>query len=167
MAQRTGTTTAKRRGRGSKIDGPPETPFVLQYPGGWRRVPKRELQQLDVETTPAAAIRRSDGRGQVTLTVSGPLEKPVEGMREDFVAALEEKYGDTFDLVTSSIIEVPAGRAMYTSWVLREDGRVQGHLTVQVGQHSYLLDAALLAGASDVARDVGAILGSFAVGAPA
>jgi hypothetical protein len=50
---------------------------------------------------------------------------------------------------------------MYTSWVLREDGRVQGHLTVQVGQHSYLLDAALVAGATEVAREVGAIFGSF------
>ena len=153
--------TARKGGAAQKIAGPPATPFELRYPAGWRKVPKRELQTSEGET-PVAAIRRADGRGFVTLTVRGPLAKPLDDMREDFNRVLAERFPD-FELVTSSTIEVDAGPAMYTSYVLREKGQVQGNLTVPVGETSYTLDAIIPTGATDVAREVGAIFGSFQV----
>lgn len=155
-----GTSTTRRLGRGSKIQGPPETPFTLHYPGGWRKVAKGELQKL--ENTPAAAIRRSDERGIVTLAIRGRLEQSLEELGPDLVKSLSERFDD-FELVTSRTMEVDAGPALYTSWVLRDEGRVQGNLTVPAGDRTYTLDAAMPIGATDVARDVGAIFASFAL----
>lgn len=152
----------KRPGRTQTISGPPATPFELRYPAGWRKVSKGDLQRT-VEETPAAAVRRADGRGVVTLTVRGPLNGSLDQLREDFAKALARRFDD-FELVTSRQIQVEgAGVAMYTSWILRDQGRVHGNLTVPVGDRSYTLDAALPAGATDVAREVGAIFGSFGV----
>ena len=151
----------KRPGRTQTISGPTATPFELRYPPGWRKISKGDLQRT-VDDAPAAAIRRADGRGIVTLTVRGPLAGPIDELREDFAKALASRFDD-FELVTSTELQVAAGRGMYTSWILRDEGRVHGNLTVPVGDRSYTLDAALPSGASDVAREVGAIFGSFAV----
>lgn len=151
----------KRPGRTQTISGPPSTPFELRYPAGWRKISKGDLQRT-VEDTPTAAIRRADGRGLVTLTIRGGLATPLDQMREDFTRALASRFDD-FELVTSRELEVKAGIAMYTSWILRDQNRIQGNLTVPVGDRSYTLDAALPAGATDVAREVGAIFGSFDV----
>lgn len=145
------------------IAGPPETPFRLSYPSGWRKVPATQLQKTG--RTPAAAIRRTDGRGLVTVTVRGPITTPLDQLRTELSAALAERFED-FELVTSAQMRVEAGVGIYTSWVLREAGRVQGNLTVPVGARSYTLDAALPAGATDVAREVGTIFGAFDVRAP-
>lgn len=152
----------KRPARGRTIAGPPQTPFQLSYPAGWRKVPKAHLQK--VETTPAAAIRRVDGRGLVTVTVRGPITISLDELRTGFADALSERFTD-FELVTSTEMQVDAGLGIYTSWILRDEGRVQGNLTVPVGANSYTLDAALPTGATDVAREVGAIFGSFDVAA--
>jgi hypothetical protein len=154
-----------RKGRAQTITGPPETPFRLHYPGGWRKVPKGELQKQP--EPPAAAVRQPDAYGLVTLTIRGPLAYPLPKMREDFLGVLEEKYAENdLEIVSSQDIETAAGVGMYTSWVLRDVGRVYGHLTVQVGQHSYTLDGTLPVGGSEVAREVGSIIGSFEVVQP-
>ena len=154
-----------RPGRVQTISGPAETPFRLRYPGGWRKVPKSELQKQ--AEPPAAAVRRADGRGLVTLTIRGPLAYPLPKMREDFLGVLAEKYaGHDLEIVSSLDIETAAGVGMYTSWVLRDEGRVYGHLTVPRGELSYTLDGTLAVGASDVAREVGSIIGSFEVTQP-
>jgi hypothetical protein len=94
------------------------------------------------------------------LTVRGQLERDLDELGGKLVARLRTEMPD-FDLVTSKIIEVPAGRALYTSWVRQEDGRVQANLTVPVADMTYTLDATLPTGATEVARDVGAIMASF------
>lgn len=168
MARRlSGTSSQKpRKERGQTIVGPPETPFRLHYPGGWRKVPKGELKKQP--EPPAAAVRRSDAGGLVALTIRGPLAYPLQKMREDFLGALAEKYADReLDIVSSQDIQTSAGVGMYTSWVLRDSGRVHGHLTVEVGGHSYTLDGTLPVGGAEVAREVGAIIGSFEVERPA
>lgn len=142
------------------ISGPAETPFELRYPSGWRKIPQAQLEK--VENTPAAAIRRADGRGLITVTVRGPIVASLEELRRDFTQALASRFDD-FELVTSAEMQVDAGVGMYTSWILRDSGRVQGNLTIPAGTRSYTLDAALGAGATDVAREVGAIFGSFQV----
>jgi hypothetical protein len=154
----------KRPGRAQAITGPAETPFELRYPAGWRKVPKREIQKEGGEGT-VVAIRRADGRGVVTVSVRGRLDSPLNEIRESFANELAERMPD-FELVTSTEVRVDAGIGMYTSWLRREEGRVQGNLTVPVGTQTYALDASLPTGATDVAREVGAIFGSFAVKQP-
>ena len=167
MARKLEGTQSKRprKGRAQTISGPPETPYRLHYPGGWRKVPKGELQKQP--EPPAAAVRNPEGGGLVTLTIRGPLAYPLPKMREDFLGVLAEKYADhELDIVTSQDIQTSAGVGMYTSWVLRDQGRVYGHLTVQVGEHSYTLDGTLPVGASEIAREVGSIIWSFEVAQP-
>ena len=148
--------------RSHKVEGPPETPWVVRYPPGWRKVQQRSLQKVD--PPPALAVRRSDHRGLVTLTVRGALSGPLEDLQPDLVAALSRRFAD-FELVSSRLLDVDERQGLYTSWVVRDAGRVHGSLLVPAGEHSYALDAVVHVGAADVAREVGAILGSFSVGA--
>jgi hypothetical protein len=154
----------KRPGRAQAITGPPATPFELRYPAGWRKISKGEIQKEGGDAT-VAGIRRADGRGVVTVSVRGPLASPLDEMRESFANELAERFPD-FELVTSTEVQVDAGTGMYTSWLRREEDRVQGNLTVPVGTRTYALDASLPTGATDVAREIGAILGSFTVRQP-
>lgn len=144
--------------RSHKAEGPAETPYVFRYPPGWRKVQDRSLQKVD--PPPAFAVRRTDHRGLVTLTVRGPLDGGLEELQGDFVEALSRRFAD-FELVTSRLLDVAGRQGLYTSWVVRDAERVHGSLLVPAGEHSYALDAVVHLGATDVAREVGAILGSF------
>jgi len=146
--------------RSHRVEGPAETPYVLRYPPGWRKVQQRSLQKVD--PPPALAIRRADHRGLVTLTVRGPLDGDLEELQRDFVSALSRRFAD-FELVTSRLLDVAGRPALYTSWTVREARRVHGTLLVPTEDHSYALDAVIHLGAPDVAREVGDILGSFAL----
>lgn len=154
----TGHSTTKRRGRGSTVTGPSRAPFRLDYPGGWRRIARAELHRM--KTPPIAGLRRSDAQGVLFLTIRGPLLRTLDELGPKLVAKLGERLTD-FELVTSKVIDVAAGPALYTSWVRPADGRVQANLTVPVGDLTYSIDATLPTGASEVARDVGAIMASF------
>lgn len=146
--------------RSHRVEGPAETPYVVRYPPGWRKVQQRSLQKVD--PPPALAIRRADHRGLVTLTVRGPLDGGLEELRGDFVAALSRRFAN-FELVTSRLLDVAGREGLYTSWVIRDAGRVHGSLLVPADEHSYALDAVVHLGATDAAREVGGILGSFAI----
>ncbi len=146
--------------RSHKVDGPAETPYVVRYPPGWRKVQQRSLQKVD--PPPALAIRRADHRGLVTLTVRGPVDGSLEELQGEFVTALSQRFAD-FELVTSRLLDVAGRQGLYTSWVVREASRVHGSLLVPADEHSYALDAVIHLGATDVAREVGDILGSFTV----
>lgn len=142
------------------ITGPDEAPFELRYPRGWRQASPPTAQ--DDPTPPQVVLQSPDGRGVVTLNVRGPLKAPLDDLSLQLTASLAERFAD-FRLVSSKPLDIPAGRALYTSWVLEESQQVQGSLVVEVGDRSYMLDAAIVAGSTQAAREVGAIFNSFDV----
>jgi hypothetical protein len=148
------------RATAGALVGSDDAPFVLRHPEGWE--PANDQLPAGDENL-VAALRRTDGRGFITVAVRGQLlGSTLDEVQDTLLMGLEEAFDD-FELVRCQPIRIPAGTAIYTSYVLVNSGRVQSNLTVAVGINTYQLDAALPATAEDVAEEVAAMYASFDV----
>jgi hypothetical protein len=151
---------ADTRETAGALVGSDDAPFVLRHPPGWEPAGD-QLPAGDEDLV--AALRRTDGRGFVTVAVRGQLlGTTLDEVQDTLLMGLEDAFSD-FELVRCQPIRIPAGTAIYTSYVLVDSGRVQSNLTVAVGPRTYQLDAALPATADDVAEEVAAMFASFEV----
>jgi len=157
--QGSGGDVAQRIRDGRVLLGPREAPFAMRYPETWSLLRAQQLGEGD--PPPLAGLRRDDRSGVLTVSVRGPVRGGIASLRRRLPGELRDRFPD-FRLVTSRIIEVAGGRALYTSWVRTRSGRVQSNLVVPQGNRaSYSVDAVLRGDAEVAAREVGAMLRTF------
>jgi hypothetical protein len=147
---------------GRILAGPEQAPFALRYTDDWETVDGDDLEG-EGESQPIAGIKRKDGTGVITVTLGGPVKGGINTLRESLPGELEKRFKD-FRLVAIRPVQVGAGRALYTSWVREDSGRVQTNLVVPDGnRRSFAVDAVIQSGADETAQEVGAIFRTFSI----
>jgi hypothetical protein len=132
--------------------------FSVVVPDGWRALRGRELRA--VPSTPAAVLRRTDGRAVVIVRERPALARSSRSLTRDLTARLGRRFRGLRP-VTARTIALPGGPAYVYTFARPAAGRVQSIAVAPRGAHTYTLDAVAGAGATDAAAQVGAILRSF------
>jgi hypothetical protein len=147
---------------GRILAGPEQAPFAMRYTDDWETVAADDLE-TEGDAQPLAGIKRKDGTGVMTVTLGGPVKGGINTLRASLPGELEKRFDD-FRLVAIRPVEIAAGRALYTSWVREETGRVQTNLVVPDGnRRSFAVDAVIKGGAQETAQEVGAIFRTFSI----
>jgi hypothetical protein len=132
--------------------------FTLTVPQGWTALRGTELAK--VPSSPAAVLRRPDGRGVVLvrriLTVRGNLPT----IAKDLTSELRHRFPG-FKLVSARLGHVRGGTAFVYTFVRGTRGIVQSLAITSVRGATYRIDSVVPGDAPDVARQTGAIVGSF------
>jgi hypothetical protein len=146
---------------GGVLRGPPDSRFALRHTDDWDPLTREELAEGD--PPPLAGVRRRDGSGVVTVSERGAVRGGIDRLRRTLPGELEARFDD-MRLVGIRFVEVAAGRALYTSWVREQTGRVQTNLVVPDGnRRSFSVDAVIRGDAAAASQEVGAMLRSFAI----
>jgi hypothetical protein len=138
--------------------------FSVVVPDGWRAVRPAELRA--VRGTPAAMLRRADGRGVVVVRERPALAGDDRSLTRDLTAQLGRRF-EGMKPVASRTVALPGGTAYVYTFARPSAGRVQSIAVAPRAGRTYTLDAVAGAGARDVAAQVGAILRSFDTTNPA
>jgi hypothetical protein len=138
--------------------------FSVVVPDGWRALRGRELRA--VPSTPAAVLRRADGRAVVVVHERPALARTDRSLTRDLTAQLGRRFSDLRP-VTARTIALPGGPAYVYTFARPAAGRVQSIAVAPRAGRTYTLDAVARAGATDAAAQVGAILRSFDTTDPA
>ena len=138
--------------------------FAVVVPDGWRALRPAELRA--VPGTPAAMLRRADGRGVVVVRERAALAGNDRSLTRDLTAQLGRRF-EGMKPVTARTVALPGGPAYVYTFARPSAGRVQSIAVAPRAGRTYTLDAVAGAGARDVAAQVGAILRSFDTTNPA
>jgi hypothetical protein len=138
--------------------------FSVAVPDGWRALRGRALRA--VPSTPAAVLRRADGRAVVVVHARPALARSRRSLTRDLTAQLGRRFSDLRP-VTARTIALPGGPAYVYTFARPAAGRVQSLVVAPRAGRTYTLDAVTGAGATDAAAQVGAILRSFDTTNPA
>jgi len=138
--------------------------FSVALPDGWRALRGRELRA--VPSTPAAVLRRADGRAVVVVHERPALARSGRSLTRDLTAQLGRRFRDLRP-VTARTIALPGGPAYVYTFARPAAGGVQSIAVAPRAGRTYTLDAVAAAGSADAAAQVGAILRSFDTTDPA
>jgi hypothetical protein len=137
--------------------GASERPFSITAPRGWTALRGAAVER--VPGTPAAVLRRADGRGAVIVRRIPALSGDLRDVARGLTARLRSQVPG-FRLVSARIGRVRAGGAFLYTFV-RGGGAVQSLAVTKVHGATYRIDTIVPAGAPDAAREAGAAVGSF------
>jgi hypothetical protein len=96
------------------------------------------------------------------LRREGRAPKSFNAFSTDLSRALGKRIPD-FQILSSRIVTLPAGKAFFYSFIRQRKGTVHTVVLVPAGNHSYALDTVSRGGSEDVAREVARIMLSFDV----
>jgi hypothetical protein len=137
--------------------------FSVVVPDGWRAL--RPAERRAVPGAPAAVLRRAGGTGVVVIRERPALAGNGRSLTRDLTAQLARRFKGVRP-VTSRTVELAGGPAYVYTFARPTAGRVQSIAVAPRAGRTYTLDAVALAGARDVAAQVGAIVRSFATTNP-
>lgn len=128
----------------------PGNAFRMRLPQGW--------QALGGASASGAALRRLDGRGTILVQRTTVPNESVAALARNLTATLRKRF-KSFKPVSVRLVPVGAASGLLYTFV---SGR-SVHTVALTGTHgrAYAIDAVLPVGASDVAQQVGQMIGSF------
>jgi hypothetical protein len=130
--------------------------FSIAVPEGWTALRGAALARTS--GSPAAVLRRPDGRGVVIVRRTGALTGDLRTVARSLTAQLESRLPG-FHLVSARLGRVRAGGAFLYTFVR---GRTAQSLAVtRIRGVTYRIDSIVPAGTPEVARQAGTIVGSF------
>lgn len=130
--------------------------FSIAVPAGWTALRGHDLARTP--GSPAAVIRRPDGRGLVIVRRTAELTGDLRTVARSLTAQLGSRLPG-FRLVSARLGHVRAGGAFLYTFVR---GRTAQSLAVtRIKGVTYRVDSIVPAGSPEVAREAGAIVGSF------
>jgi hypothetical protein len=132
--------------------------FSVVLPDGWRALRPAALRS--VASTPAAVLRRADGRGLIVIRSRPALAGNSRSLTRDLTAQLSRRFHG-MKPVTARIVQLHGGPAYVYTFARPTAARVQSIAVAPRAGRTYTLDAVTGAAARDVAAQVGAILRSF------
>jgi hypothetical protein len=130
--------------------------FTIGVPAGWSALHGAELAR--VPGSPAAVLRRADGRGVVIVRRTGAVTGDLRWIARRLTAQLGRRLPG-FRLVGARIGRVRAGDAFLYTFVRR--GVAQSLAVTTVRGATYRIDTVVPAGSPDAARQAGAAVSSF------
>ena len=132
--------------------------FTLDYPAGWKPVSKEQLARLP--GPPLAMLRQTDRRGILIVNRQARPTRDFGKVSAQLDRQLRKRLPD-FKKVSSHTVGIKAGQAFLYSYIRERRGTVHTTVVVPAGSRGYNLNAVVVAGAPEVARQVGAIIRSF------
>jgi hypothetical protein len=130
--------------------------FQIGVPTGWIALRGNDLSR--VPGSPAAVLRRSDGRGIVIVRRISALKGDLRTVARELTAQLKRTVPG-FRLVSARLGSVRAGGAFLYTFV--RGTTAQSLAVTRLGGTTYRIDSLVPAGSADAARQAGAIAGSF------
>lgn len=132
--------------------------FTIAVPEGWTALRGAELAR--VPGSPAAVLRRPDGRGVVIVRRTGAVTGDLGATARGLTAQLRNRFAG-FRLVSARLGRVRAGGAFLYTFVRGKSGTAQSLAITRVRDATYRIDSVVAGNAPDAARQAGAIVGSF------
>jgi hypothetical protein len=132
--------------------------FSVAVPAGWSALDAARLGRAP--GSPAAALRRADGRGIVVVRRIAPLKGDLRTVARALTTDLRARVAG-FRLVSARLGRVRAGGAFLYTFVRGAQGTVQSLAITRVHGMTYRIDSLVRGDSADVARQAGAIVGSF------
>lgn len=130
--------------------------FRVAIPAGWTAVGAGELAKTP--GNPLAVLRRVDHRGVVVVSETAPVRGDAKTVTAELTAQLKRRFG-SFKVVGARIVAIRAGSAFLYTFV--RAGAAQSIAVASIGSHTYTIDGVVAGNATDVAQQVGSIVGSF------
>lgn len=140
----------------SNVYSPPGHSFSIGVPRGWTALSDDRLAR--VPGSPAAVLRRSDGRGTVIVQRTGDLRGNPRQVARELTARLTRRMPG-FKLIGARVGRTRAGAAFLYTFV--RPGAAQSLTVTNVRGVTYRIDTVVPAGAPAAAREAGATVGSF------
>jgi hypothetical protein len=132
--------------------------FSVKVPDGWSALGGEQLAK--VPGTPAAMLRRADGRGVVIVRRIPTVRGNLPTIAKDLTSELRRRLSG-FHLVSARLGRVRAGAAFLYTFVRGTRGTAQSLAITSVRGATYRIDSVVPGDAPDAARQAGAIVGSF------
>jgi hypothetical protein len=132
--------------------------FSIAVPGGW--IAMRADKVAHVPGNPSAVLRRADGRGLLIVRRTAAVKGDLRAVARALTADLSRRFAG-FHLVSARLGRVRAGGAFLYTFVRGARGTVQSLALTRIGGATYRIDSVVPGDAPDVARQTGAIVGSF------
>jgi hypothetical protein len=132
--------------------------FSIAVPEGWTAMPADQVAR--VPGRPAAVLRRADGRGLLVVRRTAAVHGDLRAAARILTADLSRRFAG-FRLVSARLGRVRAGGAFLYTFVRGARGIVQSLALTRIGGPTYRIDSVVPGDAPDVARQTGAIVGSF------
>ena len=132
--------------------------FRVELPDGWNPVPAAQLSQLP--SAPVAVLRRTDGRGLVTVEPSAPIHTGLAQLARSLTAQLSHRFKG-FRLVGARLVHIRAGQAFAYTFVRAPAGTVQTIVVAATGGRTWTIDAVVPGNAPVAAHDAGSIVATF------
>jgi hypothetical protein len=142
----------------------PDRAFSVVLPAGWTAAGAAQLRAMP--SSPAAVLRRTDGRGLVVIRKRAALAGSARSLTRDLTTQLGRRFRG-LEPVSARTVPLHGGPAYVYTFARPAAGRVQSVAVAPRGDRTYTLDAVAGAGAPDAAAQVGAILRSFDTPDPA
>jgi hypothetical protein len=136
----------------------PHNAFSIAIPTGWTALTGAELAR--VPGSPAAVLRRGDGRGLVIVRRTGPVRGDLRAVARSLTAELRARFPG-FRLVGARLGRVRAGGAFLYTFVRGPKSVAQSLALTRVRGATYRIDTVVAGDAPDAARQAGAAIGSF------
>lgn len=129
----------------------PEGEYSIALPQGWKAV----------ASGPAATvIQRTDKRGVVVIRRRAELDQPLAALSAKLERRLRNQVAD-FKPAGARLATVGGEQALVFTFVRTRADRVQSIVVAPAGERSYTLDMVADGDATDVARELAAIVRSF------
>jgi hypothetical protein len=129
----------------------PDRAYSIALPQDWKAV----------ASGPAATvIQRADKRGVVVIRQRAKLDQPLASLGADLERRLRKQVAD-FKSAGARLATVGGEQALVFTFVRSRADKVQSIVVAQAGDRSYTLDLVADGDATDVARELAAIVRSF------
>jgi hypothetical protein len=132
--------------------------FSIAVPQGWTALPSTQVAK--VPGSPVALLRRADGRGLLVVRRTAAVQGDLRAVARTLTSDLSRRFAG-FRLVSARLGRVRAGGAFLYTFVRGARGTVQSLAVTRIGGKTYRIDSVVPGDAPDVARQTGAIVGSF------
>lgn len=135
--------------------------FELSYPAGWEAAGPRAL--LAADGRPDALLRRSDGRGVVSVHEQPRLDGSLSAVERDLDRRLERSMPDARHVATR-VVRLETGPALSYTFVRERSGLVHAIVVAPAGARTLVIETAARGDAAGVATEIGGIVRSLRAG---
>jgi predicted Zn-dependent protease len=140
------------------VHGPPEAPFTVTLPSGWKSLSADELSRLP--GSPLAVMQQTEGSGVVIINTQPPSDASITALSKEIQAKLAKKIPD-YKLIGATTINLPSGQAASISYARTKENTADTLVVAPAGGRIYTLNAVVPGGQKAAAEQAADIIKSF------
>lgn len=142
------------------LRGSSSNPYSFTYPNNWKPLSEDKLKKLS--SKPLAVVTREDRKGTVTLYRRAEIKLPLNKLIPDLRKALKKQVSD-FQEIKARVVKIPAGQALFYTYIRKKHDTAHSILVVPAGKLSYTLNFVARSGDRKLGTEIAEIVRSFDV----